>query len=76
MMAETEAELTEDERIEYEKGVLTWEKAKDWRFWIRKEWTLYYIGFLVLVILVALMAFFHHSVSYLLSLDRCTLIRM
>lgn len=56
-------ELTEEERVEYEKGVLTWSKCKDWRFWIRKEWIWYYVLFIVLVVLVALMAFFHHSVS-------------
>jgi hypothetical protein len=56
-------ELTEEERIEYEKGVLTWSKCKNWRFWIRKEWKWYYLIFLVIVVLVALMAFFHRSVG-------------
>lgn len=58
-----EDELTEEERIEYEKGILTWSKAKDWRFWIRKEWTWYYLIFLLIVLVVALMTFFHHSVG-------------
>ncbi|WWC88530.1 uncharacterized protein L201_003441 [Kwoniella dendrophila CBS 6074] len=62
IMEETDEELTEDERIEYEKGLITWEKAKNWRFWIRKEWTLWYIAFILIVIVVALMAFFHHSI--------------
>jgi len=56
-------ELTEAEREEYEKGVLTWAKCKNWRFWIRKEWLWYYVIFVVLVVLVALMTFFHKSVS-------------
>jgi len=56
-------ELTEEERIEYEKGILTWSKVKNWRFWIRKEWIWYYVLFVLLVVVVALMAFFHHSVS-------------
>jgi hypothetical protein len=56
-------ELTEEERVEYEKGILTWSKVKNWRFWIRKEWIWYYVLFVLLVVLVALMAFFHHSVS-------------
>jgi hypothetical protein len=55
-------ELTEEEREEYEKGVITWSKCKNWRFWIRKEWIWYYVGFVLLVVLVALMAFFHSSV--------------
>lgn len=56
-------ELTEEEREAYEAGVLTWSKCKNWRFWIRKEWIWYYVGFVLLVVLVALMAFFHSSVS-------------
>ena len=56
-------ELTEEEREEYEKGILTWSKVKNWRFWIRKEWIWYYVLFVLLVVLVALMVFFHHSVS-------------
>ncbi|GFZ45062.1 hypothetical protein JCM24511_02788 [Saitozyma sp. JCM 24511] len=59
VMHETDEELTEDERIEYEKGLITWEKAKDWRFWFRKEWWYYYLVFIFLIIIVALMAFFH-----------------
>jgi hypothetical protein len=55
--------LTEDEREAYEDGLLTWEKAKKWRFWVRKEWTWYYVAFVLLVVVVALMAIFHHQVS-------------
>lgn len=57
-------ELTEEERVEYEKGILTWGKVRNWRFWVRKEWIWYYIGFILIVVVVALMAFFHHSVSH------------
>ena len=56
-------ELTEEERVEYEKGILTWGKVKNWRFWIRKEWIWYYVAFVLIVVVVALMTFFHHSVS-------------
>jgi hypothetical protein len=56
-------ELTEEERVEYEKGILTWSKVRNWRFWIRKEWIWYYVLFVLLVVVVALMAFFHHSVG-------------
>lgn len=58
-----DAELTEEERIEYEKGIITWDKAKHPGFWFRKEWLWYYVGFVFLVVIVALMAFFHHDVS-------------
>jgi hypothetical protein len=63
IMNETEEELTEDERIEYEKGIISWAKIRNWRFWIRREWLWWYILAVILVILVALMAFFHQSVS-------------
>ncbi|ODO09956.1 hypothetical protein I350_02179 [Cryptococcus amylolentus CBS 6273] len=67
ILSETEEELTEEELIEYEKGVLTWEKAKNWRFWLRKEWAWYYVAFVLIVVVVALMAFFHHSIINWLS---------
>lgn len=56
-------ELTEEERVAYEKGILTWSKVMSWRFWIRKEWIWYYLVFVLLVVLVALMTFFHSTVS-------------
>jgi hypothetical protein len=65
-MQETEDELTEDELEQYHAGLLTWDKAKNWRFWIRKEWTLYYILFVLIIVVVALMAFFHRSVGLFL----------
>ncbi|KAK8858708.1 hypothetical protein IAR55_002937 [Kwoniella newhampshirensis] len=67
IMQETEDELTQDELIEYEKGLLTWDKAKNWRFWLRKEWVGWYIAFVLIVVVVALMAFFHHSIINWLS---------
>jgi hypothetical protein len=59
----TEDTLTEEERKEYEKGIVTWSKVIHWRFWLRKEWLWYYIAGILIVILVALMAFFHKDVS-------------
>nr|XP_031864335.1 uncharacterized protein CI109_000248 [Kwoniella shandongensis]KAA5531407.1 hypothetical protein CI109_000248 [Kwoniella shandongensis] len=67
IMQETEDELTQDELIEYEKGLLTWEKAKSWKFWIGKEWIGWYVAFVLIVVVVALMAFFHHSIINWLS---------
>ena len=62
-MQETEEELTEDEREEYEKGIITMNKARNWRFWFRREWLWYYVVLVILVVLVALMVFFHHDVG-------------
>ncbi|RXK40059.1 hypothetical protein M231_02699 [Tremella mesenterica] len=62
LMEETDDELTEDEREAYEKGIITWEKAKHWRFWLRREWLWWYVGLVVIIVLVALLAFFHRSI--------------
>ena len=62
-MQETDDGLTEEERIEYEKGIIGWDKVKDWRFWIRREWLWWYVVAVIIIVIVALMAFFHHSVS-------------
>ena len=61
-MQESDDELTEEERIEYEKGIINWSKTRNWRFWFRREWLWWYILLIVIVVVVALMVFFHHDV--------------
>ncbi|ORX37300.1 hypothetical protein BD324DRAFT_439769 [Kockovaella imperatae] len=55
-------ELTAEELEAYERGIINWEKARNWRFWFRKEWKWWYVAFVFLVIIVALMAFFHKTI--------------
>ena len=62
IMQESDDELTEEERIEYEKGIINWSKTRNWRFWFRREWLWWYILLIVIVVVVALMVFFHHDV--------------
>ena len=56
-------ELTKDELIEYERGVITWRNARKWQFWLRTEWIWGYIICIILIVIIALMSFFHHRVS-------------
>lgn len=61
--SEEERELTAVERVEYERGLLTWDRAKNWRFWVRWEWFGWYVLLGVIVLGVALVAVFHQDVS-------------
>lgn len=56
-------ELTEDELVEYEKGVISWDNAKRWRFWFRKEWIWGYVGLAVLAAIFIVMSVLHHKVT-------------
>lgn len=56
-------QLTEQERQEYERGLLTWERAADWRFWIRREWIPFYAIAAVLLTMVSTVAIYHREVS-------------
>jgi hypothetical protein len=58
-----EAELTEEELKEYERGIISWSKATRYDFWFRREWFWGYIIGAILIVLVTLMSFFHHKVS-------------
>ncbi|CAD6563915.1 MAG: Tlg2-vesicle protein [Tremellales sp. Tagirdzhanova-0007] len=62
LMRESDDELTEEERIEYEKGIISWSKIRNWRYWFRREWLWWYILLVVIVVVVALMVFFHHDI--------------
>lgn len=56
-------ELTAAEQAEYERGLLTWERAKRLSFWMRKEWIAWYALFVTLVLGVTLVAVFHKQAS-------------
>ncbi|TXT13382.1 hypothetical protein VHUM_00749 [Vanrija humicola] len=60
--SEEERELTAVERAEYERGLLTWDRAKNWRFWVRWEWAGWYVALGVIVLGVALVAVFHQDI--------------
>ncbi|KAJ7262680.1 hypothetical protein B0H12DRAFT_1047381 [Mycena haematopus] len=34
----------------------------NWRFWVRKEWTLYYIVISIILVLTALISIYHHQI--------------
>ncbi|KDQ58840.1 hypothetical protein JAAARDRAFT_56898 [Jaapia argillacea MUCL 33604] len=59
---------TPSELKELEKsGPFDWEKWSDWRFWIRKEWLWYYVAFVIIVVLVALMTIYHTQIVHWLE---------
>ncbi|KAL1408160.1 hypothetical protein Q8F55_004964 [Vanrija albida] len=60
--SEDERELTAAERVEYERGLLTWDRARDWRFWVRWEWLGWYVLLGLIVLGVALVAVFHQAI--------------
>ncbi|KAJ6510534.1 hypothetical protein C8R45DRAFT_891990 [Mycena sanguinolenta] len=39
----------------------------NWRFWIRKEWTKYYIIVTIILTLTALISFYHHQIVHALT---------
>ncbi|RSH79265.1 Tlg2-vesicle protein [Apiotrichum porosum] len=57
-------ELTAAERREYERGLLTWDRASNWRFWIRREWIGWYALGLLLMVGVSLVAVFHRQIIH------------
>jgi len=61
---ETDVELTEQERAEYERGLVTWDRAKNWRFWIRREWTPLYLAAIVVLAAVSFVAIYHREVRF------------
>ncbi|KAK4685259.1 hypothetical protein P7C73_g4894, partial [Tremellales sp. Uapishka_1] len=62
IMDETEDELTEDEQRAYDEGLLSWDKAKNWRFWFRREWLWWYVLLVIIIVVVGLMAIFHRRI--------------
>ncbi|KAH8094478.1 snare associated Golgi protein-domain-containing protein [Cristinia sonorae] len=54
---------TPSEAAELKKdGVFDWQAMKSWRFWIRKEWTWYYVVGVILIVLVTLMTVYHKQI--------------
>ncbi|KLT44987.1 hypothetical protein CC85DRAFT_241501 [Cutaneotrichosporon oleaginosum] len=62
----TETGLTHAEQEEYERGLLTWERAKNWRFWLRWAWVPWYLLGGVLAAGVCTVALYHRELIMLL----------
>lgn len=58
----TETGLTQAEQHEYERGLLTWDRAKNWRFWFRWEWVPFYFLGVALAAGVCCVGVFHRQV--------------
>ncbi|KAI5117038.1 hypothetical protein M0805_004745 [Coniferiporia weirii] len=44
------------------KGFIDWEKVKNWRFWIRREWIWYYIILTIVLIIVILISVYDRQI--------------
>ncbi|KAJ7911550.1 hypothetical protein B0H13DRAFT_2009146 [Mycena leptocephala] len=42
--------------------LFSWAQLTNWRFWIRKEWTTYYIIGTVILVITALTSIYHHDI--------------
>lgn len=60
-----DSELTQAEREEYHRGLVTWKKAKSWRFWIRWKWVPWYVLLLAASCVLAALSIYHREVSRL-----------
>lgn len=58
-----DSELTQAEREEYQRGLVTWKKAKSWRFWIRWKWVPWYALLLAAMCVLATLSIYHREVS-------------
>ncbi|KAJ7471910.1 hypothetical protein FB451DRAFT_1251376 [Mycena latifolia] len=43
-------------------GLFNWKQMLNWRFWIRKEWTTYYIIITVILVITALVSIYHTQI--------------
>lgn len=56
-------ELTQAEREEYQRGLVTWEMAKSWRFWLRWRWVPWYLLLGAAMCVLAALSIYHREVS-------------
>ncbi|KAJ7629496.1 hypothetical protein DFH06DRAFT_1272795 [Mycena polygramma] len=53
---------TPSEAAALSEGLFSWKQLSNWRFWIRKEWTKYYIIVTVIMVVTALISIYHHQI--------------
>ncbi|TRM65968.1 hypothetical protein BD626DRAFT_486358 [Schizophyllum amplum] len=53
---------TPSEERELKSGVFDWKTMSKWRFWIRKEWTWYYVAFVIVMVLFGLITIYHDQI--------------
>lgn len=58
---------TPSELKELKSGAIDWKSMLNWRFWFRKEWTVYYIIVTVIIVLTALMTIYHEQIVHWLE---------
>ncbi|KAI1781906.1 hypothetical protein LXA43DRAFT_860982, partial [Ganoderma leucocontextum] len=53
---------TPSEAKELQKGVFDWERMLKWKYWIRKEWTWYYVAFAISLAGIVLFTIYHKQI--------------
>ncbi|KAF9267179.1 hypothetical protein L218DRAFT_856319, partial [Marasmius fiardii PR-910] len=53
---------TPSELKELKSGAIDWKTMMNWRFWIRKEWIWYYVIFIIIIVLTALITIYHETI--------------
>ncbi|KAK1222287.1 hypothetical protein PQX77_014920 [Marasmius sp. AFHP31] len=53
---------TPSEAKELKSGAIDWKTIGNWRFWVRKEWTWYYIILTVILVITALVTIYHEQI--------------
>lgn len=67
--ATAETTLTREEQVEYERGLLTWSRATNWRFWVRWKWVPWYLLIVLFITAVCLVGAYHRQVRVSLPAD-------
>ncbi|KAJ7902814.1 hypothetical protein B0H14DRAFT_1148573 [Mycena olivaceomarginata] len=58
---------TPSEAKQMNESLFSWKQLTNWRFWIRKEWTKYYIILTVIMVITALISIYHHQIVQALT---------
>ncbi|KAG9119989.1 Tlg2-vesicle protein [Ceratobasidium sp. 392] len=53
---------TPSEKEELERGIVNWKKIFRWQTWLKKKYIPWYIGFVVICVLTALMTLYHKQI--------------
>ncbi|KAF8654833.1 hypothetical protein AX16_003353 [Volvariella volvacea WC 439] len=53
---------TPSEARALKSGVIDWKSITNWRFWFRREWLWYYVALVIIVVVSALVTFYHEQI--------------
>ncbi|KIY63711.1 hypothetical protein CYLTODRAFT_493693 [Cylindrobasidium torrendii FP15055 ss-10] len=53
---------TPSEQKELGSGAIDWKSMASWRFWLRREWLWYYVAFVLIMVITALVTLYHKQI--------------